>query len=441
MSKDHIVHHLLSIYALGASPSQLEKAYRNNTGYQLPTPPADPINIETLRQPEGFVKHLGDSERYRDYVVFFQKLVSERGVESVVNEYVFKGDARADDMLARMFSGFLHPIIHLGYGIEFNQPLIVAEALAQAAIHPAWPAPFLWGAENAARNLTQPADHTLVQLMDEIKANHKLQTAVVWSDPPNKVTDGLYIRAADEMTQLAARWEVSAKDLEQKTAEMINAGLYMTALAQRADKAIKFDFFFMHCANTSLFFSVFNRTSWISRKAKGRLVECMGRLHLLMYASAKAPELRLQDLRGYRPERRGGWESIFARAREYQDDGHTSKLIRAISNGEAVTEAFEAAPGIKLKGGDFLKMAHMVMDSVEAMDRPDFEMPNAGTTGYEYAAELDPFVQRVVVRWLRWAGFPEAWEAVADRDYGQFAPTHNGVSDGMEGNLTNGVHG
>lgn len=102
---DHIVHHLLSIYALGASPSQLEEAYRNNTGYQLPTPPADLTNIENLSHPEGFAKHLGDSECYRDYVIFFQKLVAEHGVESVVNEYVFKGDARADDMLARMFSG------------------------------------------------------------------------------------------------------------------------------------------------------------------------------------------------------------------------------------------------------------------------------------------------------------------------------------------------
>ena len=30
--------------------------------------------------------------------------------------------------------GFLHPIIHLGFGIEFNQPAIIAEALAQYVI-------------------------------------------------------------------------------------------------------------------------------------------------------------------------------------------------------------------------------------------------------------------------------------------------------------------
>lgn len=209
----------------------------------------------------------------------------------------------------------------------------------------------------------------------------------------------------------------------------------MTALAQRADKAVKFDFFFMHCANTSLFFSVFNHTPWISTTAKARLVECMGRLHLLMYTSAKAPELRPQDLHDYQPEHPGEWESIFTRATAYQDDGHTSKLIRAIKNGEVSTGMFTGAPGMKLKDGDFLKIAHMVMDSVEAMDRPDFKMPDAGTTGYEYAAELDPFVQRVVVRWLRWAGFPEAWEAVAARDYRNFALIDNGVGCGFDSKL------
>ena len=34
--------------------------------------------------------------------------------------------------------GFLHPIIHLGFGVEFKQPAIIAEALAEAAVHDNW---------------------------------------------------------------------------------------------------------------------------------------------------------------------------------------------------------------------------------------------------------------------------------------------------------------
>lgn len=35
-------------------------------------------------------------------------------------------------------TGLLHPIIHLGFGIEFNQPALVAEGLAQACLHANW---------------------------------------------------------------------------------------------------------------------------------------------------------------------------------------------------------------------------------------------------------------------------------------------------------------
>lgn len=31
--------------------------------------------------------------------------------------------------------GFLHPLIHLGFGLEFRQPAIIAEALAMTSVH------------------------------------------------------------------------------------------------------------------------------------------------------------------------------------------------------------------------------------------------------------------------------------------------------------------
>lgn len=41
-------------------------------------------------------------------------------------------------------------MIHLGYGLEFRQPAIVAEASAQAAVHEGWPTDFFIAAEKAA---------------------------------------------------------------------------------------------------------------------------------------------------------------------------------------------------------------------------------------------------------------------------------------------------
>lgn len=38
-------------------------------------------------------------------------------------------------MLVRMVAGVLHPFIHTGFGLEFRDRVVLAEALAQAAVH------------------------------------------------------------------------------------------------------------------------------------------------------------------------------------------------------------------------------------------------------------------------------------------------------------------
>lgn len=54
---------------------------------------------------ENFKKYLGKEKYHQDFLVFFEKEMEKKGWENVVNEYVFAGDARADDMLVRMYAG------------------------------------------------------------------------------------------------------------------------------------------------------------------------------------------------------------------------------------------------------------------------------------------------------------------------------------------------
>ncbi len=115
--------------------------------------------------------------------------------------------------------GLLHPIIHLGFGVEFKQPAIVAEALAQAAVHDTWIGPLLLAAEKAA---TSEKSKSMVEILDEIRADKKLSTAAHWDDA-NKIRDGLIARAPDEMIKYASQWTVKSDELMIKTAEMTNA--------------------------------------------------------------------------------------------------------------------------------------------------------------------------------------------------------------------------
>ena len=133
-----------------------------------------------------------------------------------------KGDERADDMLVRLHAGFLHPMIHLGFGVEFKQPAIIAEALAQAAVHDSWIGRFMLDAEKAAASSGGKGE-PMVELLDEVRANKKLSSAANWNDS-NKIRDGILVRAPDEMIAIAAKWRVSPGAIVKKTAEMTNVG-------------------------------------------------------------------------------------------------------------------------------------------------------------------------------------------------------------------------
>ena len=283
-------------------------------------------------------------------------------------------------------AGFLHPLIHLGFGIEFKQPAIIAEALAQAAVHENWIARVLLDTEKIAAESGDQTSKSMIELIHEVRANDKIRTSPHWDDG-NKIRDGVLKRAPEEMMRLAAQWRVSTDKVEEKTAEMVNADAYFTGGAQMPPKEIKFDFYYMHSVNCSIFFSAFMKLPELGLENKVRLLEWKGRYDLASYASRGSPQLRMDDIRHYRPNKpEMGWPGIIKRVNGLEDDGHVAKLIRALAHGEELCKEYsgEAFP---IQSDMWLKLGHMVIDSVEETD----------------------------AKWVRNAGFQQAWEKVADR--------------------------
>lgn len=175
---------------------------------------------------DKFSKFLGKQKHYHDFLVFFQREIEKKGWEAVLNEYVFAGDERADDMLVRLFAGFLHPVIHLGFAVEFGQPAVVAEALAQTAVHGNWIGGLFVGAEKEVQAQAQAGKKTsrktIVQLLEEIRNDEKLSKAAHLDDG-NKIRDGVLKRAPEEMIKYASQVRFGEEELEKRTAEMINA--------------------------------------------------------------------------------------------------------------------------------------------------------------------------------------------------------------------------
>jgi oxidoreductase AflY len=101
---DHIVHHLLSIYAQGAAPQDIKKEYQANESYQRPFD-VDKKQAQDLFKDSEFSKHLADRTCYPDYLTLFQAEIAKKGYQSVIKEYLLKGDDQANDFLGRLYDG------------------------------------------------------------------------------------------------------------------------------------------------------------------------------------------------------------------------------------------------------------------------------------------------------------------------------------------------
>lgn len=338
-----------------------------------------------------FKSYLGDETYYHDFLVFFQEEIERKGWQNVLNEYLFAEDERADDMLVRLFAGFLHPIIHLGFGIEFQQPAIIAEALAQAAVHDNWMKSLFLETEKAAE-ANRGSDRqtkTIVQLLDEVKGDEKLSRAPHFDDG-NKIRDGILKRAPDEMIRIASQYNIEEDELEERTAEMINATVYFTGAAQRPPHQIKFDFFYMHCVNSSIFFSNFlsSSNSFIKPAAKRRLLEWKVWNDIVMYTSRGCPALSVDEIKNYKPTSNSDWDGLIKRINRFEDDGHASKLVRALAHGQKTCAGYEGKEGFVIEGDMWKKLGHMAVDSVEAGEP----------------------------HWVRSCGFQKAWENIPLRE-------------------------
>ncbi|KAL2801770.1 hypothetical protein BJX63DRAFT_416651 [Aspergillus granulosus] len=386
---NHIVHHILTIYALGASSNDIKAAYNRDRSYQRRTMPMNEKVVESLYEKDQFRKALGEEKNYPNFLEFFQREIDRKGTEAVLSEYMFAEDANAESMMARLFGGLLHPIIHLGFAIEFNQPAIIAEALAQTAVHDDWTGPrYLWPAEKAAGGIGKRGEKTMLQLLEEARADQKLARSAHWDDG-NKLRDGVLKRAPEEMINIASQYTVSEEQMQEKFAEMVNTSVYFTSASQRPTKIIKFDFFHIHTVNSSIFYSKILALPFLPTRTRLRLLEWKGRMDLIMYISRNSPELYFDEITKYPVT--SDWDAIIAQSNQHPgDDGHLSKLVRALRNAEEVCKPYvgqEKERGLKITGDLWLKIGNMVNDSVKGED----------------------------AMWVRSAGFDEAWADVQDR--------------------------
>lgn len=133
-------------------------------------------------------------------------------------------------------------------------------------------------------------------------------------------------------------------------------------------------------------------------------------MDLVQYVARSVPELRFDSVKDYKPEdaREGkrlvakaqgkpsiqswitmltSYEDLLPAFHDLEDDGHTIKLVRALSIYEELSKKYDDKPWRKIRGDDvWLNLHYMVLDG-------------ARISGADEG------------RWVRGAGLDEAWKA------------------------------
>lgn len=80
---------------------------------------------------------------------------------------------------------------------------------------------FFLPAEKMAGEVGKPGQKSLLQLLNEIRADQALKDSVRWADQ-NKIRDGVLTRAPGVMSKYAAQFTVSEDQVDERLADMIN---------------------------------------------------------------------------------------------------------------------------------------------------------------------------------------------------------------------------
>ncbi|KAG6016151.1 hypothetical protein E4U54_002208 [Claviceps lovelessii] len=368
---NHIAHSILTCLALGGSPEDIQRAFDDGVGIQRPIPPVDADMVARLSDDEVMYEALGTMTQYTSFLVFFQRHAEQHGWRNTIAKYLFSRSRLAEKLLVRMYEGAYHPVIHLGLAIEFGQPALVAEALAQAAAHDDSHIGRLLAACEAQAGIAYPArkPKSLLQLVDELRGHDTIRQAPRWDDFGNKMRDGVVGRACMETAFVASQFVVpeSEEHLRRRTAEMIGTCAFVAGASQRPGRKRKIDFFYMHMVTSSLFFSVIIEQDWIPLPDRVRMVEWKARLDLAWYVVSGCAELHADAITEYRDGLTDhmGWEEVYAAVNKEHDDGHVAKLVRALKNGQEACRPFEedeeCRHAFPVHGDMWLKVARMAL--------------------------------------------------------------------------------
>ena len=336
---NHLTHMLLADYSLGASVKRLKEVYKQEDQMQRPKP--------QKHSDFKWTEHLGEKEYYSDYLDFMLKEVEKLGRIGAIEKYAFDEE---NNMLARFVGGVYHPMIHIGYGLEFGIDGMVAEGLAQMCTH----ADLNKALVPREIKTSKGVGLTALDIAKAMIEDKHFDGIVKYEDDRKFMT--FYDKKPELILEYAEKWSLSPdkEDLLDKVRELMILGVAVYAGPQRPDKEVVFDFFLMHALTSSLFLPVF--VQHLSPKLGMKFLRGKFAMDLAHFAGRNRPKLHLEQFTST-TEFTKSWKEIFELAMAHGDE-HIPKVIRALKQAERWD------PDETLGKGAYRAIASMTVENV-----------------------------------------------------------------------------
>ncbi|KAG9312564.1 hypothetical protein JVU11DRAFT_6960 [Chiua virens] len=252
---NHAAHHLLAIWALGAPGPVIEAAYATHCEYQRPAFDS-PEHINN----HNFYKHLGDERYYASYLDYFTSELLQKNLNTCLEEYVFApaanfGDMRPE-MLSRFMGGVLHPLIHTGYGAEFNSVGVSAEGLAMAAVQGSNPdlIPRVWFPDVVSSGNAKDCNRTALSILALVSCDPR------FSRIQHTDEEKMYLKVLTDYGSIIHnyvnmwKFDISTEGIADAIEELSWANVVIYGVGGFVpDEPLNADFFLMHLVTSSIF--------------------------------------------------------------------------------------------------------------------------------------------------------------------------------------------
>ncbi|KZP16253.1 hypothetical protein FIBSPDRAFT_748982 [Athelia psychrophila] len=253
---NHLSHHLLAAYDLGASAKLLQAINddsADSASHQRPIDLDEPKSPGTITE-NNWTEHFGEYKYYSAYLAFFLDEINTAGGGATLEKYIFSPGANGNgsEMFARSMGGAFHPFIQTGYAAEFRSDPMIAQAMTRPFV----PALFDF---DATEPPTSAPSLSLFEIIRRVYDSETLRPVMPYDKdalPSKRIKDAASGGRAEAIRELVAQWfsaDEGITQLENKHEELLWFATILLAGSGRPGRKPRLDFFLMHILTSSLF--------------------------------------------------------------------------------------------------------------------------------------------------------------------------------------------